>query len=152
VSRLFILLFALLLAGGGYAREAQPLAADPVVEARLMKIAEELRCLVCQNESIAASRAELAMDLKHEVREMIKAGKSDREIRQFMVNRYGDFVLYRPPLKGSTVLLWTSPFLLLAAGIGWLVVLVRRRRDQPQAALSPEDAERAAALLRGKAK
>lgn len=153
MSRLLAALsFALLLASGAQAQEAAPLAADPAVEARLNRIAEELRCLVCQNESIAASRAELAMDLKREVREMIRAGKSDDEIRTFMVNRYGDFVLYRPPLKRSTLLLWLSPFLLLAAGIAAVFVLLRRRRRQPEAALSPEEAARAEALLRDDAR
>lgn len=152
MSRLVAVLAAFLLAFGAQAREARPLAEDPAVEARLNVIAEELRCLVCQNESLAASRAELAMDLKREVREMIRAGKSDDEIRQFMVNRYGDFVLYRPPLKASTFLLWTSPFLLLVAGFAALMILLRRRRQQAAVSLSAEEASRAEALLRDEPK
>lgn len=130
------------------AREAPPLAADVTVEARLVAIAEELRCLVCQNESLAASRADLAMDLKREIREMIKVGKSDAEIRDFLVKRYGDFVLYRPPLKESTLLLWSGPFMLLVAGFAAVAIFVRRRRARQAVALSPEDEARADALLR----
>ena len=89
------------------------LAADPVAEKRLQKLSEELRCLVCQNQTIADSNAELAQDLRREVRTMIKDGKSDKEIIDFMVVRYGDFVLYRPPVKGITLLLWGGPVLSL---------------------------------------
>ena len=105
-----------------YASEALPLADDPVVEQRLNTIAEELRCLVCQNESLAGSRADLALDLRRELRGLIKAGKSDAEIKDFMVSRYGDFVLYRPPVKPQTWLLWFAPLILLCIG---LLVLVR---------------------------
>ena len=143
------LLAALLFAPALQAREASLVAADEKVEQRLNAIAEELRCLVCQNESLAASRADLAMDLKREVREQIKAGKSDAEIRDFMVKRYGDFVLYRPPLKESTLLLWIGPFALLLAGFAGLTIFVRRRRTAQGAALSPEDERRADALLKG---
>jgi cytochrome c-type biogenesis protein CcmH len=135
------------LGQGAPAREAKPLAEDPKVEARLAAIAEELRCLVCQNESLASSRADLAMDLKREVREQIRAGKSDAEIREFMVRRYGDFVLYRPPVKESTLLLWAGPFLLLAAAAAGAAIFVRRRRASAPAVLSAEDEARAAALL-----
>jgi cytochrome c-type biogenesis protein CcmH len=152
MKRLFVLLACLLLAFGAAAREAEPLAPDPAVERRLNAIAEELRCLVCQNESLASSRADLAMDLKREIREMVRAGRTDAEIRAFMVARYGDFVLYRPPLKPSTLLLWTSPFILLIAGFIALFLFLRRRREEAAAAeLSPEEAARAAALLRGSA-
>ncbi|TAN54575.1 MAG: cytochrome c-type biogenesis protein CcmH [Betaproteobacteria bacterium] len=147
--RLLCLLAALLLPLGLQAREAPPVAADEKVEQRLVKIAEELRCLVCQNESLAASRADLALDLKREVREMIKAGKSDAEIRDFMVKRYGDFVLYRPPLKESTLLLWLGPFALLVVGFAGLAVFVRRRRAAKATVLSAEDERRADALLKG---
>jgi cytochrome c-type biogenesis protein CcmH len=138
------------LGQGAPAREARPLAEDPKVEARLAAIAEELRCLVCQNESLASSRAELAMDLKREVREQIRAGKTDAEIREFMVRRYGDFVLYRPPVKESTLLLWAGPFLLLIAAAAGAAIFVRRRRASAPAALSAEDEARAAALLEKK--
>ena len=110
-------------------------------------IAEELRCLVCQNESLIASRADLAMDLKRQVREQIKAGKSDAEIRDYMVERYGDFVLYRPPVKGTTLLLWFGPLLLLATGFVALWIFVRRRRTVQAAALSAEEESRADELL-----
>ncbi len=89
------------------------IAADPITEKRLQKLSEELRCLVCQNQNIADSNAELAQDLRREVRGMIKAGKSDKEIIDFMVTRYGDFVLYRPPVQGNTLLLWGGPLVLL---------------------------------------
>ena len=144
---LFAIAALLVICFGVAAREAPPLAADQQVEARLMAIAEELRCLVCQNESLAASRADLAMDLKREVRELIRGGKSDAEIRDFLVQRYGDFVLYRPPLKESTLLLWVGPFMLLVAGFAGVAIFVRRRRGAQSAALSAEDEARADTLL-----
>lgn len=118
-----------------YAGEATPLAEDPVVEQRLIVISEELRCLVCQNESLAGSRADLALDLKREIRSLIKAGKTDAEIKEFLVSRYGDFVLYRPPVKPITWALWFGPFLLL---IGAVVLLVRMVRRSQRSAAAPE--------------
>ncbi|MEO7851817.1 MAG: cytochrome c-type biogenesis protein [Rubrivivax sp.] len=109
------------------AREAQPLAADPVLEAQVMHIAEELRCLVCQNETIAASQADLAVDLRKQIRLQLQQGRSEAQIKDFMVQRYGDFVLYRPPLKASTWLLWGGPFVLLMAGALALWLNIRRR-------------------------
>ncbi|MSQ57098.1 MAG: cytochrome c-type biogenesis protein CcmH [Limnohabitans sp.] len=109
----FILIFANTL----YAREAQPYAEDPVVEARLLVLADELRCLVCQNESLASSRAELAEDLRREVRNLIRQGKTDAQIKFFLVERYGDFVLYRPEVKPITWILWFGPFLLLLIAV-----------------------------------
>lgn len=103
------------------------LAADPVAEKRLQHLSEELRCLVCQNQTIADSNAELAQDLRHEIRGLIKAGKSDKEIIDFMVVRYGDFVLYRPPVKGITLLLWGGPVALTLLGLFILVRYLRRR-------------------------
>ena len=147
MNRVIAALALVLLSCGALAREAAPLADDAQVEARLIAIAEELRCLVCQNESLIASRAGLAMDLKNQARELIKAGKSDAEIRDYMVQRYGDFVLYRPPLKSSTVLLWIGPFALLAAGFVALWIFVRRRRTVQAAALSAEEESRADELL-----
>ena len=123
---LLALLLALQMAGASYAGEAVPLAEDPVVEQRLNVISEELRCLVCQNESLAASRADLAMDLRREIRTLIKAGKTDAEIMDFMVSRYGDFVRYRPPVKPMTWALWFGPFLLMIGGLAMLIRLVRR--------------------------
>ena len=145
------LLAMLAVAGAVVAKEAVPLGDDPKVEARLTSIAEELRCLVCQNESLIASRADLAMDLKRQVREQIKAGKSDAEIRDYMVQRYGDFVLYRPPVKGSTLALWLGPFALLIAGFCAIWMLVRRRRAAPEAALTGEQEARADELLANRA-
>ena len=141
-------LFFALLTGGVFAGEAAPLAADEAVEKRLVAISEELRCLVCQNESIAGSQADLANDLRREIRKMIGEGKTDREILDFMVARYGDFVRYRPPVKPSTWALWGGPFILLAGGLGALVFFLRRRnRMAPPPILSEEQRRHAAALL-----
>ena len=124
------------------AREAAPLAEDPTVEARLVHISQELRCLVCQNESLASSRAELADDLRREVRDLIRSNKSDQEIKDFLVSRYGDFVLYRPEVKPLTWVLWFGPFIvLLIAGIFLLAYLGQRRSSVQPQLLS--DAERA---------
>lgn len=140
---------ALLLCGPALAREAAPLADDEVVEKRLIVIAEELRCLVCQNESLAGSRADLAQDLRREVRGLIKQGKTDAEIKDYLVSRYGDFVLYRPPVKSTTWLLWVGPFLLLVVGLAVLIAYLRRRGGQiAPAELSAEDKQRAEALLK----
>ncbi|MFT3734237.1 MAG: cytochrome c-type biogenesis protein CcmH [Rhodocyclaceae bacterium] len=123
-------------------------ASDPAVEARVIKLAETLRCLVCQNQSIAESNADLANDLKRQVREMIAAGKSDDEIREYMVERYGDFVLYEPPVKTSTLLLWGGPATLLLLALGGFALTVRaRRRQQTTTPLSDADKARARALL-----
>ena len=116
--------------GLSYANEAKPLADDPVAEQRLNTIAEELRCLVCQNESLAGSRADLALDLRRELRGLIKAGKSDDEIKDFMVSRYGDFVLYRPPFKPQTWLLWLAPLFLLVMGLLVLVRVVKHSHEK----------------------
>jgi cytochrome c-type biogenesis protein CcmH len=124
------LLLSLLLAWGALAaaQEARPLAADPVLEAKVLAIATELRCLVCQNETIAASHADLAVDLRNQIREQLRAGRSEREILAYMVQRYGDFVLYTPPVKPVTWLLWGGPFVLLLAMAAWLSRSLRARR------------------------
>ncbi|MBI4997976.1 MAG: cytochrome c-type biogenesis protein CcmH [Rhodocyclales bacterium] len=146
---LALLAAALLLSGSALAREAAPLADDEVVEKRLVVIAEELRCLVCQNESLAGSRADLAEDLRREVRGLIKQGKTDQEIKDFLVSRYGDFVLYRPPVKSTTWLLWAGPFVLLLVGLAVLIAYLRRRSGQvAPAELSEDDKKRAEALLK----
>ena len=133
------------------AKEAVPLAQDETTEKRLVDISAELRCLVCQNESLSASHAELANDLRREIRTLIKDGKSDSEIMDFMVSRYGDFVRYRPPLKGSTVLLWFGPALLLAGGLGALLLTLRRRNAaQGATALSADELRQAERLLNAK--
>lgn len=151
--RILTLLFSCLLCAVALAKEATPIAEDPVVEQRLISIAEEMRCLVCQNESLAGSRADLALDLRRELRDLIRQGKTDAEIRTFMVDRYGDFVLYRPPVKPTTWLLWAGPFVLGIGGIIGLLVYVRRRgKVAPAAALSAADARRVDELLKGDAK
>jgi cytochrome c-type biogenesis protein CcmH len=130
------------------AKVAPNTSADPVLEAKMMVIAEELRCLVCQNETIAASSADLAVDLKNQIRIKLNEGQSQKQILDFMVQRYGDFVLYRPPLKTTTVLLWLGPFTLLAIAVLMLVLNVRRRRRSAQpAALSDADTAKARELL-----
>ncbi len=124
------------------------MAADLEVEKRLVAISEELRCLVCQNESLAGSHAELAQDLRREIRTLIAQGKTDKEILDFMVARYGDFVRYRPPVKPTTLLLWGGPFLLLGGSVAALIVFLRRRtRENAAPQLSEEERRRAAALL-----
>lgn len=141
---LLLLVFPALVA----AKTATDLAEDPVVEQRLIRIAEELRCLVCQNESLAGSRAELANDLRREVRSLIKSGRSDDEIKAFLVSRYGDFVLYRPPLKPLTWLLWFGPAVLLFMALGVLFTVVRRsRRSSQEAPISQQRKAQAQALL-----
>ncbi len=133
---------------GAGAKEAAQASDDPALEARVMAIAEELRCLVCQNETIAASHADLAVDLRRQIRLQLQAGQSQPQILDYMVARYGDFVLYRPPLKASTVLLWVGPFaLLLVAGAVLLVNIRRRRRGAIAEEWSEAQALRARALL-----
>jgi cytochrome c-type biogenesis protein CcmH len=130
------------------AGEARDMAKDPAIEKRMVVLAEELRCLVCQNESLASSHAELADDLRQEVRELMQKGMTDQQIKDYLVARYGDFVLYQPPLRNSTLMLWIGPFVLL---IGGLVVLVFQMRNRKKSItddiLSPEAEARASALL-----
>ena len=148
MKRFLFLVLALCALAAASAKEATPLAEDPVVEQRLIAISEEMRCLVCQNESLAGSRADLAQDLRRELREQIRQGKSDEEIKTYMVSRYGDFVLYRPPLKPITWLLWGGPFLAMLLGLIALLRYLRRRGSTlPSAELSEEERQRAEALL-----
>jgi cytochrome c-type biogenesis protein CcmH len=146
----FILAALCLLAAPVSAKEAAPLAEDPVVEARVMDLAAELRCLVCQNQSLADSHADLAKDLRQEVREMVQQGLSNDQIVEYLTDRYGDFIRYRPPLKATTVMLWFGPALLVVVG-GTLLgrALGRRRREAlpDDAPLSPEEEARLKALL-----
>jgi len=129
-----------------------PTEKDPVAAARAVALSEKLRCLVCQNQTIADSNAELAADLRRQIHEQIAAGKSDKEIVDYMVARYGDFVLYQPPVKSTTLLLWGGPALLVVIGFIVLARTVRARRAVPEApALTAEERERAAELLRGDA-
>ena len=133
------LLVLALLAGSAAAQ-------DPALDKRVAGLAHELRCLVCQNQTLADSNAPLAVDLRNQIREQLKGGASERDVIDFMVARYGDFVLYRPPLKASTLALWIGPFVLLALGAFLLVRrLVRRRAPEPQ--LSEAERARAAKLL-----
>lgn len=131
-----------------FAGEAKDIAEDPVLEKRMVGLAENLRCLVCQNESLASSHAELAEDLRREVREQMKKGMTDQQIIDYLVSRYGDFVLYKPPVKSYTLLLWGGPFLLFITGGAWLFFQLRKRNIcMPEAELTPEAEQRAAALL-----
>lgn len=123
-----LLAAALLWPGLAPAKEAPPAANDPVLEERLKDLSSKLRCLVCQNQTIADSNADLAVDLRKEIREKMQAGMTDREIRDFMVSRYGDFVLYQPPFKATTFLLWVGPFVLMVLGLGVLFLTLRRRQ------------------------
>lgn len=139
----------LLLAMPVLAREALPLADDPALEARVQAIAQNLRCLVCQNETIAASQSALAQDLRQQVRGQLQRGDSEAQILAYMVARYGDFVLYRPPVKAQTWLLWLGPFVLLLWACGALWRRLRQRPAEDPPALSAADALRAAQLLAG---
>jgi len=148
MKKVLIALLLCLLPMYVYAGEAKPLAKDPAVEKRLVNLAQNLRCLVCQNESLAASQADLAKDLREEVREMIKKGMTDKQIKDYLVARYGDFVLYDPPVKKTTLLLWYGPFALMLVGLAVLFYQLRkRRRTVPETELTPEAQQRAAALL-----
>lgn len=146
-------LLILFCSQSAWANDAAPLADDPVTEQRLISISEEMRCLVCQNESLSGSRSDLANDLRREIRTLIREGKSDEQIRNFMVERYGDFVLYRPPVKPITWLLWVGPFVILLAGIAFLLSYLRRRNSIASAkTLSAEDNQKIDALLRAAGK
>jgi cytochrome c-type biogenesis protein CcmH len=132
------------------AKEAAPLAEDPVLEKRLIHISEELRCLVCQNESLASSRAELANDLREEVRKLIRQDKSDSQIKEYLVTRYGDFVLYKPEVKPLTWVLWFGPFLLLVLAILGMAYYLRQRQvtQTGQPTLSDEDRRKVQEILK----
>jgi cytochrome c-type biogenesis protein CcmH len=148
LERLVAALVLALACAAAPAQEAKPLADDPVLEAKVLRISEELRCLVCQNETIAASRADLAVDLRQQVRQQLQQGRSQEQIIDFMVQRYGDFVLYRPPVRSSTWLLWGGPFVLLGIALVALVANIRRRgAKQETAALDADEAARLKRLL-----
>ena len=148
MGKLLALLLGLILAASVFAKEAPTVAADPVLEKRVMALASELRCLVCQNQTIADSNAELAIDLKNQVREKLKQGESEEKIIEYMVARYGDFVLYRPPVKATTLPLWVGPFaLLLAALAGLFYYIMQRRRSAPAQALTEAEQARVRSLL-----
>lgn len=148
MRKIFFSLMLAIAAFAAQAKEAPLTVADPVLEKRVMALSEELRCLVCQNQTLADSHAELAIDLKNQVREKLASGMSDKEVVDYMVERYGDFVLYRPPVKAATWPLWFGPFLLLVAAIFLLLrKLAKRRADT--STLSESELQRAAALLDG---
>ncbi len=146
-----LLLLMLVLARAACAGEATPSAADPALEERVIAVASELRCLVCQNQTLADSNAPLAVDLRDQIREKMQQGASERDIVDFMVARYGDFVLYRPPFKAATALLWLGPLLLMFAGLAALFFRLARRRAEPRPELTDEERAQAAALLENKA-
>ena len=136
-----------LFALAAHADTAAPVAADPVLEARVMALSHKLRCVVCQNQSIAESDADLAQDLRAQVREQMTAGKNEDEIADYMVARYGDFVLYEPPMRGSTLLLWLGPMVLAVVGIGVLMVRLARRNKESAPVLDDAQRAKARALL-----
>ena len=147
-----LLLVTLVATRAAIAGEAKPAAADPALEERVTAVASELRCLVCQNQTLADSNAPLAVDLRNQIRERMREGASERDIIDFLVERYGDFVLYRPPFKATTLLLWVGPMLLMIAGLAALYYrIARRRREVAQPKLSGEERARAKALLSGEA-
>jgi cytochrome c-type biogenesis protein CcmH len=148
MRRILLIAVCVFSLGNAFAKDAAPLADDPITEQRLISISEEMRCLVCQNESLAGSRSDLANDLRREIRILIKEGKSDDQIRSFMVERYGDFVLYRPPVKPLTWLLWIGPFVILGLGIAGLLMYLRRRDSSvPNVTLTDADNQKIDALL-----
>jgi cytochrome c-type biogenesis protein CcmH len=148
MKQIFLATLIALGLNGAFAKDAVPLADDPVTEQRLISISEEMRCLVCQNESLAGSRSDLANDLRREIRILISEGKSDDQIRSFMVERYGDFVLYRPPVKPVTWLLWIGPFVILGIGIAGLLMYLRRRNSSvPNVVLTEADNQKIDAML-----
>jgi cytochrome c-type biogenesis protein CcmH len=143
-----MIVFALWLPFVAMANEAKPVAEDPVLEQRMIKLSEDLRCLVCQNESLAGSRADLAQDLRREIRELMRSGKSDEQVVEYLTQRYGDFGLYKPPVKPLTWLLWFGPFALLIGAVGGLYVYIKRRGGRPvDAPLSEEEKKRVETLL-----
>lgn len=132
---------SLAMAPALHAKEAAPTAFDPIAHKRVVEVSEQLRCLVCQNQSIADSNAELAVDLRNQVIEQVKAGKTNKEIVDYMVERYGDFVLYKPPFKLSTAILWLGPLCLFVAGLGAFYINLRRRKRMVAEAAKPLSAQ-----------
>ncbi len=148
----FVLLSAVATFAASFAvaqvRRPRPVTDDPAIEQRLQKLSHELRCLVCQNETLAESRADLAEDLRDEIRQQMKAGKSDKEIIAFLTERYGQFILYRPQVTPTTYLLWFGPFVLLLGGLTILFFYIKQRRDTiAEQPLSSDERRRAEELL-----
>ena len=145
---LLIILIVFCFGGALFAKEALP-NEDPKIEQRMRALTEQLRCLVCQNETLADSRADLAEDLRKQIREQMKAGKSDKEIIAYLTDRYGDFVLYKPPVKATTYLLWFGPFVFLIGGTIILYRFVRRRREMiHEEPLTADERKQAEEILR----
>jgi cytochrome c-type biogenesis protein CcmH len=142
-----LLLLLICFARGAVAKDAQP-NEDPQIEQRMKNLTQQLRCLVCQNETLADSRADLAEDLRKQIREQMKAGKSDKEIIAFLTDRYGDFVLYKPPVKTTTYLLWFGPFVLLIGGTFVLFRYLGRRKMIEEKPLTLDERKRAEEILR----
>jgi cytochrome c-type biogenesis protein CcmH len=149
VRKLITLILLVCSLSSSFAGEAAPVAADPALEAKVQSLSEVLRCLVCQNQNLADSHADLAIDLKNQVREMLREGMTEKQVIDYMVERYGDFVLYRPPLKSTTWLLWGAPFLLLLGGLAGLFWLLKRRHAHAEEPLDELDRQAAARLLQG---
>lgn len=149
MPKLLLFFVEIVVSSSLLAADARPAAEDPVLEARVTEIAEHLRCLVCQNQTIADSNAGLAIDLKNQVRDMLKQGRDEKQVIDFMVQRYGDFVLYKPPVKPSTWLLWVGPFLLFGAGLATLYVKLKNRRKQMAGPLSEQQHLAALRMLEG---
>jgi cytochrome c-type biogenesis protein CcmH len=147
VKRLLLSILCLLISTGALARVEVHDFDSPEQEQRYNKLIDELRCLVCQNQNLADSNAELAVDLRRKTYEMVKQDKSEQEIADFMVDRYGDFVLYRPPLNSSTLLLWTGPFIILSIGVALLIRTIRRRRADATVDVDEVTLKTAASLL-----
>ncbi|HSS19170.1 MAG TPA: cytochrome c-type biogenesis protein [Pyrinomonadaceae bacterium] len=144
----FLLIFCSALSFPTFAKEAAPSAADPALEERVMRLSKELRCLVCQNETLADSQADLAEDLRNQVREQMRAGKTDKEVVAYLTQRYGKFILYNPPVDPTTYLLWFGPFLLLPLGLLLLFRYLKYRRKQiVETPLTDAERQRAEALL-----
>lgn len=143
MKRLWLLLLCITITLPAFAHSG-------TIDERMQNIASELRCLVCQNESISESRSDFAVDLRERIREQVRAGHSDKEIRQYMVARYGEFILYRPPLKASTLLLWFGPLLLLVLALIVLLITLRRQKHHHHRGvlLSDIEQEKAEALLK----
>lgn len=145
--RAFIAALLLAFSGAVMAQADEIANPDPAVEARLKDLGEELRCLVCQNQTIADSNAPLALDLRNQIRTQVKQGKSDDEIRAYMTQRYGDFVLYKPPFKATTAVLWIGPFALVAIGVVVFLFVVRRRKPAAETPVPAQRREEIATLL-----
>lgn len=144
------LLFSFAIHGMAFAQNntAPTVSDNPVLEKKVLELANELRCLVCQNQTIAESNADLAVDLKNQVRQQLSEGRSKQEILKYMTERYGDFVLYKPPFNASTLMLWVGPFLLMLLGLILLVRQIKQRKQElSQETFSVEDIERARQLL-----